>query len=420
MGGSHILFTRIQAAWEGSVLALRTHPFRVSLAACGIVIGSGGLAAVLLLSSGLTALAVVELTSLGMAEVSVTALRHEDLDYVRLPRESEITFDPRDLSELTSEPSVGAVHAWLRDSTALRLWLNGQPHGVSMIGLHSPQPVPAYDPVLSGRLPDLTSLDRGTTKEVLVSYGLARQLAGAGNTPASVVGSDVRVGGYTLRIVGVADSTHKAKFLVMWMRREDLRVFDARPHQTIVLRPTSNIGPDRMDQAVAGIETWIAAQRPGWRNGVAVAAAGGGAFHAAQQRSQLVRLVLGAFCLVTIVVAGMGITNVILASVLERTREVGLRKAVGARFGDVVGQFLAESLTIAGVGGLLGTLGGSGVAAGIAWFVRWDTSQPLYIRLGDWSVAIPLAVSLATGLLAGVWPAVRAARLAPIEAMRVE
>jgi putative ABC transport system permease protein len=118
--------------------------------------------------------------------------------------------------------------------------------------------------------------------------------------------------------------------------------------------------------------------------------------------------------LVFLVIGGIVIMNVMLASVIERTREIGIRKSVGARYRDILMQFLVESSLLAGFGGAIGL----GLAAGIAFVVDATTSVPMAVPLS--AVALAIGVSTAVGLFFGIYPAHKAAQLDPIEALRFE
>jgi putative ABC transport system permease protein len=117
---------------------------------------------------------------------------------------------------------------------------------------------------------------------------------------------------------------------------------------------------------------------------------------------------------VALMVGGLGVTNIMLVNVRERTREIGLRKAVGARHRDVLLQFLSETIALCLFGGMVGTTIGMLIARLIAWVTPLPaSSRPLVAIVG-------FAVSSIVGLIAGIYPAYRAARMSPIEALRYE
>ncbi len=136
---------------------------------------------------------------------------------------------------------------------------------------------------------------------------------------------------------------------------------------------------------------------------------------AQQQRTQTIfTYVMVAIAAISLLVGGIGIMNIVLATVLERTREIGIRRATGARRNDIVRQFLAESVLISVGGGILGIVFG--------YFLSW-----LIARTAEWktivttaSIIIAFGVSVAVGMIFGIYPAVKASRIDPIEALRYE
>jgi putative ABC transport system permease protein len=136
---------------------------------------------------------------------------------------------------------------------------------------------------------------------------------------------------------------------------------------------------------------------------------------AQQKRTQrLFETVMVAIASISLLVGGIGIMNIMLASILERTREIGLRRAVGARKTDIVRQFVIESVLISFVGGIIGILFGFGMSRVIAWAAGWSTIVTVA------SILLAFLVSVSVGLGFGIYPAVQAARLDPVEALRYE
>ncbi|MDP3910599.1 MAG: FtsX-like permease family protein, partial [Gemmatimonadales bacterium] len=132
------------------------------------------------------------------------------------------------------------------------------------------------------------------------------------------------------------------------------------------------------------------------------------------QVTQVFTLFLGAIAGISLVVGGIGIMNIMLVSVTERTREIGVRKALGATRFNILFQFLVEALVLCLVGGLLGILFGSLGAVALAKFNNWNTSVSFT------AVGLAFLFSAIVGLFFGIWPARRAARLDPIVALRYE
>ena len=135
---------------------------------------------------------------------------------------------------------------------------------------------------------------------------------------------------------------------------------------------------------------------------------------AASSITATLTLLLGGIASISLIVGGIGIMNIMLVSVRERTREIGIRKAVGARGRDILAQFLVEALTLSLLGGLIGIVVGLAVSALIGRLAGWG------FVFNPATIAIAVVFSLAVGIVFGVWPARQAARLDPINALRYE
>jgi putative ABC transport system permease protein len=136
----------------------------------------------------------------------------------------------------------------------------------------------------------------------------------------------------------------------------------------------------------------------------------------AEQRStqRIFEIVMVAIAAISLLVGGIGIMNIMLAGILERTHEIGVRRAVGARQSDISRQFLVEALLISFVGGVTGIFFGIGISRLIAWLAEWSTIVTIT------SILLAFLVSAAVGLVFGIYPAMKAARLDPVEALRYE
>jgi len=175
----------------------------------------------------------------------------------------------------------------------------------------------------------------------------------------------------------------------------DARQVEAAQQQIIsLLRQRHNIRPGRDDDFTVRNQQEIA--------------------EAATATSRIMTLLLGAIAGVSLVVGGIGIMNIMLVSVTERTREIGVRMAVGAHGSDILTQFLIEAVTLSSVGGVIGIICGVGASKILSAYAHW----PTLISLS--SIAIAFLFSAAVGIFFGFYPARKAAALDPIEALRYE
>jgi len=186
--------------------------------------------------------------------------------------------------------------------------------------------------------------------------------------------------------------------------------------KTVTIYATAPSGPDGMETAsdqARVIMRGVRHDRPGEEDSFTLATSS----TLAGLLGQITNMIGGvavAIAAISLVVGGIVIMNIMLVSVTERTREIGVRKALGARRGDIMLQFLMESATLALVGGAFGVIGGVGVAELVTQLLSFPAS------IAFWSVFAGLFVALATGVFFGVYPARKAADLDPIVALRSE
>jgi putative ABC transport system permease protein len=125
-------------------------------------------------------------------------------------------------------------------------------------------------------------------------------------------------------------------------------------------------------------------------------------------------IVLGSIAGISLLVGGIGIMNIMLASVTERTREIGVRRAIGAKRKQIVIQFLIETMVLSTLGGFIGI----GIGVSIPWLVTYFSGMPTVVTL--YSLILSVGISMGVGIVFGLYPAIRAANLDPIEALRHE
>jgi len=232
------------------------------------------------------------------------------------------------------------------------------------------------------------------------------------------VGKFIEVNGHEFEVIGVMDRPAFA-----FPGSEDLRILfpyftmqklfpNARENMLIVVaRP--GLLPQAQDEvrAVMRIERRVANNQPD-NFSISTSEQLVEDFHKVTAMVALVVVVLSS---IGLLVGGIGVMNIMLVSVTERTREIGIRKAIGARRSDIVLQFLTEAVVLTGLGGALGMFFGWLVSLGARLvFPSLPTAVPM------WAAVLGIVVSVGVGLFFGIWPATRAARLDPVEALRYE
>lgn len=232
------------------------------------------------------------------------------------------------------------------------------------------------------------------------------------------LGKRIRVGSGAFTIVGVAKErgstfgVSQDSFVAIPIGAFQ-KMYGQRRSVTIAVKPTS---PDRLEQALDETRLLLRARhqlRPGEEDDFGIVTTEGLLTLYRRVTTGVYSALVGLVA-ISLVVGGIVVMNIMLVSVTERTREVGIRKALGARRRDILTQFLIEAVILSAAGGLVGILGGFGIALLVS------AATPLPSSLQWWSVALGILLSSGVGIFFGIWPAMKAARLHPIEALRYE
>ena len=398
---------------------LLEHKLRSFLTMLGVVMGVGVLMLVAALLTGFNESVVETITSFGADTASVTR-------FSQAPRFG----DPRPQEErlrkpLTFEDSQ-ALAACCASIQAVTVWISQweQPHqlryrGNEVDGIDLRGTLPNYPAVYAnaamreGRY--FTEAENLHRDDLVV---LGRDAAAALFGQLSAVGKDVQVDGSALEVIGVLERPNGN----FGFDDEDRRVL--MPYQTFRKSyPAAYENAFRIQGRTGQLDAAVDDAREVLRRRRKVAYGKPDNFliQTAQQQIEQFHAIVGMVAVAMVVlssigllIGGVGVMNIMLVSVTERTREIGIRKAIGARRRDITWQFLAEAMALTGAGGVAGILLVESVVA----VVRYATSMKPAVPL--WALVAGVGVSLSIGLLFGVWPAIKAAQLDPVEALRYE
>ena len=265
----------------------------------------------------------------------------------------------------------------------------------------------------TGRMMSPVEVDRGQPV-ALLGWGLADRLFNDINP----LDKTIKIAGVNFRVVGVSEQkgsffgNSQDNFAVIPLGAYQ-RLFGARQSLQLMVKPvTTDVMPTAMDDATVALRVKRRLKPTDPDNfGIFTADT---ILNIYRQVTSGIFAVLVGIVALSLVVGGIVIMNIMLMVVSERTREIGLRKALGARRKDIMSQVLTESITLSTLGGIIGIALGSLAATAIAAFT------PLPARLEVWSVVLGIGITAAVGLFFGAYPASRAASLDPIEALRRE
>lgn len=396
---------------------VRANKFRAMLTALGIIIGVGSVTAVIAGLTGMKQFVLKEFETIGSKYVYIDG---------EVPPSKENSMDFRDVQLNLEEvkairdrcPSIATITPTWRCNVEVRHGERVAPN-VRAVGIWPSWHVVETRSVIKGR--EFSSIDDELRRYVcLINEKAIEEL----DLPAEPVGSSLFVGGRRFLIVGVVETKVVSPMFGGGDSRTELYMPFETAHK---LNPTGwlndaralAVSTDKALEAAAEVEFVLAKMRnirPGEEptfftrvlqsfidqfNSVAT----------------MITAVAGGVVSVSLLVGGVGIMNIMLVSVSERTREIGLRKAVGARPSIILMQFLVEAIALCIAGGLIGLLVGQALALALQ-SIPGANLQDAEVPV--WAMALALSFSAAVGVIFGMFPAIKAARLDPIEALRHE
>jgi len=400
----------------GALATLRANPLRSLLTMLGIIIGVAAVMAVVAVASGARALVVGQIGNLG-SNLLVVSSGTITAGGLKLSAGSAMTLTEEDARALGRD--VAAVQYAVPIVRGLvRLVHDDRNWSTALAGVGSDYLSAEDWPIASGRGFSASELQSGA-KVALLGQTAARHLFGdldpvgavlrIDRVPFTVVGllaakGEIKGGDdqddvvlvplvtAKTRLLGVSAVAARAVSNIVVKVRDGKDIAAVAQQVHAAMRRQHRLGPQADDDFVIKNLAELVEVR--------------------QSAYRALTLLLGALAAVSLVVGGIGVMNIMLVSVTERTREIGIRVAVGARRRDILRQVLVESVTLALAGGVIGLLLGATTSVLIARFAGWPTV------IGANGMALAVGCSAAVGLLFGLYPAARAAALDPIEALR--
>jgi putative ABC transport system permease protein len=397
---------------------LRTHKMRSGLTVFGVVLGVSVIMLVAGLINGFDQTIQDQINQFGSDTAFISKWdqgRHGDAPLEERQRKSLTIEDQRAI--LDSCIAVKSVTAFIQTD-----WLH--PHSirtkageVSAIDFRGVQPnfgqVYANASTVEGRFIGEGD-DLHKEKVVMLGENVAPVLFPEGQP----VGKDVTIDGGDFKVIGVVEKP-KGGFGI---GDEDRRVlipfstFKKIYSEADEVSLRAQAYPGRLNEAVDQIKEVLERRRGVPYGGKDNFSIGTAEEQVAEFHNIMVMVYVATIVLSSIglLIGGVGVMNIMLVSVTERTREIGLRKAIGARNGDITWQFLLEAMTLTGSGGVIALILVNGLVLLIRLTLNWRGRVPL------WAIAAGLIVSVSIGLIFGVWPATKAAKLDPVDALRYE
>ncbi len=416
---------RLNDALRSALQSLVTNKLRSALTMLGVIIGVAAVIALVAIGNGAQERVTSSILSLGSNLVTVIPGNLSDQGVRGAGAQAQLSYDDCKAITPDSVPSIVAVSCE-QQAGRFNLLAAGKTWNAPIIGV-----IPTYSTVRDWNVAQgefLTDSDvRLNTQVAVVGANTAAQLYGEDASPVGQqlqirAGFGTRIRVLTFKVIGVLESKGQA---FGFFNRDDQVLIPVSTAQRVLFGFTnqrlSNItikaaSSDAMADVVSDVTNLMLVRHriTDPANADFTVQNQNDLLQAFNQATATLTLLLGAIGGISLLVGGIGIMNIMLVSVTERTREIGIRKAVGARRTDILTQFLIEAIALTGVGGF------AGIALGMSVSRIVEATSGIASVANVGTIALAVGVSVGVGLLFGAYPAMRAARLHPIQALRYE
>ena len=399
---------------------LTSHKLRTFLTMLGMIFGVGAVIAMLSIGAGAEKESLRIIDTMGLRNVIVKDREMKDEDLKKI-RENSIGLSLRDVKAINDvTPDLETYSARKRVKTFQVFSFKGKSDDSNVVGV-----TPSYFRLARYDLAEGSFLSETDQKDFeqfcVIGSRVKQKLFGT----ASPLGQTIKIDKMWFTVVGVLADNNLSKDEFEGVKLQDFSNDIYVPLATALKKFELKRFESELDEIVVSLKNTDALKSSAILISQVLANTHGKAddysivvprelLEQNQRTQRIFNIVMSCIASISLLVGGIGIMNIMLANILERTREIGVRRAIGARRRDIWQQFLIEALTISFVGGIIGVLFGFAASRVVALYAEWNT-----VVTGT-SIAMSFGVSAAVGLIFGLYPAVRASRLDPVEALRYE